>query len=409
MPTPVKRDEFRSRTGRPGEGGRRVGRRWGKTMKRTATTLALLAGFGGGCATNPGGSAQTSTSVGHFGRVTKAREIPGVTGPMGEPVAMTARPAGGSGVQQAAYLASGSSGIQQAGCTGPGCGPGGGLGGGTGNPFHQGILPVPGMGPPGAVAAVGALPANMPQAPTGMRTSIRFVSPAGMKVAWQLPGGGFGDEANALTTPAAYNFAQSQVYRLRLSGILPNYPGKTFYPTLEVVGATPNTIKFLAHSSVPVAFTNEDFDQASAGNMVVKVIYLPDRTFADFATVAGAEEIVSTRLDPGADPVAEAQKRGSILAILTLGNIDLENRYSPAMNQPPGFMGGPPPGMMVPPGAPVPPGAMPAPPAGPMAPAAPPMGAMMPPMRPTAPPGMASVTMPTPAPATLPALPAMPR
>ena len=132
----------------------------------------------------------------------------------------------------------------------------------------------------------------------------------------------------------AYNFTQGQVYRLKLSSLLPNYPGKTFYPTLEVVAANPKTVKFLAHCSVPIGFTNEDFDQAIAGNMVVKVVYLPDREFADFATVAGAEEIVSTRLDPGADPIAEAQRRGSILAILTLGGIDLENRFSPAMNQP---------------------------------------------------------------------------
>ena len=96
---------------------------------------------------------------------------------------------------------------------------------------------------------------------------------------------------------------------------------------------------------MPLTFTNEDFDQAVAGNLVVKVIYLPDRDNQDFASVAGAEELVSTRLAPGDDPVAEAQRRGTILAIIRLGNIDLENRASPAMNAPP--PGGP---MMLPPG-----------------------------------------------------------
>ena len=61
----------------------------------------------------------------------------------------------------------------------------------------------------------------------------------------------------------------------------------------------PKTVTFLAHSSVPVTFTDDDFNQVVAGNLVVKVIYLPDREYADFATVAGAEEIVSTRLEPG--------------------------------------------------------------------------------------------------------------
>ena len=104
------------------------------------------------------------------------------------------------------------------------------------------------------------------------------------------------------------------MYRLRLTQILPDHPGRSFYPTLEVAPANPKTLTFLAHSSVPVTFTDEDFAPGRAGNLVVKVIYLPDPTNQDFTTVAGAEEIVSTRLEPGADPVAEAQRRGTILA-----------------------------------------------------------------------------------------------
>jgi hypothetical protein len=187
------------------------------------------------------------------------------------------------------------------------------------------------------------------------RTSIKFVSPPGMKITWQLPTGEFNPEANGLTAQQSYNFMQGQVYRLRLSQILPNHPGKYFYPTLEIAPANPKTLTFLAHSTVPLSFTNADFDQAVAGNLVVKVIYLPDRDNQDFASIEGAEEIVSTRLAPGDDPVAEAQRRGTILAIVRLGNIDLENRASPAMNAPP--PGGP---MMLPPGA-VPPGMPPGP------------------------------------------------
>src|SRR5262249_7779508 len=181
---------------------------------------------------------------------------------------------------------------------GEGVGPAGGCGGGygPGGPPPGGILPVPGMGPPGAVAAVGAIvPGMQPPAPN-MRSSIRFTGPPGMKITWQLPGGGFNDEASGLTAPKEYNFVQGQVYRLRLSQILPNSPGRPFSPTLQVAPATPKPVPFLSHASVPVTFTNEDFDQVIQGNLVVKVIYLPDPTFQDFAAVAGAEEIVSTRL-----------------------------------------------------------------------------------------------------------------
>ncbi|MBX9579908.1 MAG: hypothetical protein K2X87_06325, partial [Gemmataceae bacterium] len=320
-------------------------------MKRTATTLVMLAGFGGGCASTDG---PKPGAQGGFNTATKPAALPGVQGPAGEMVPMTtsrgAMPAGGKvmaadkGVVRAHVPGIYDGKVMQASGFGGGCasgdcggGHGGGGGYGPGMPgYNAGVLPVPGMGPPGAVAAVGALVPGMQRAPTNQRTSILFTGPAGMKVTWQLPNGGFNDEASALTAPKDYNFLQAQVYRLRLTQILPNFPGRAFYPTLQVEPANPKTVTFLAHSSVPVTFTDEDFRQAAAGNLVVKVIYLPDPTFQDFATVEGPAEIVSTRLEPGADPVAEAQRRGSILAVIRLGNIDLENRASPAMTAPPG-------------------------------------------------------------------------
>jgi hypothetical protein len=217
----------------------------------------------------------------------------------------------------------------------------GGSGYGPPPGMNHGILPVPGQGPPGAVAAVGALPMSGGGGATRVaqgRTSIKFTGPAGMKITWQMPNGGFNDEASGLTAPKEYNFLQGQTYRLRLTQVLPNFPGKSFYPTLQVEAGNPKSLTFLAHSSVPLSFSNDDFEQAKAGNLVVKVIYLPDRENQDFATVAGAEELVSTRLEPGADPVAEAQRKGTILAVVRLGNIDLENRASPAMTSPPSSM-----------------------------------------------------------------------
>jgi hypothetical protein len=107
-----------------------------------------------------------------------------------------------------------------------------------------------------------------------------------------------------------------------------------FYPTLEVVPSNSRTDPFLAHSAVPVEFTNEDFDQVAAGNYVVKVIYLPDPNFQDAATTGGLEEIVSSRLEPGTDPIAEAQRRGSILLVIRMGNIQLELENTPPMDAP---------------------------------------------------------------------------
>jgi hypothetical protein len=346
-------------------------------MKRTAATLALLAGLGGGCTSTD--SATKKDPVGGFGTVSRGQQVPGVVGPNGEPIIAAARGASPGGVTQAGGT-SDSGKVQQVGlftssgdCSScahvPGtagvpiwngeimsklyaCANGnistqGGYGYGPPQGFNHGILPVPGQGPPGAVAAVGALPLSGGGSKVAIgRTSIKFTGPAGMKITWQLPTGGFNSEASGLTAPKEYNFLQGQVYRLRLTQVLPNFPGKSFYPTLQVEPGNPKSLTFLAHSSVPLSFSNDDFEQAKAGNLVVKVIYLPDRENQDFATVAGAEELVSTRLEPGADPVAEAQRKGTILAIVRLGNIDLENRDSPSMVAPP-------PGMMPQRGGPI--------------------------------------------------------
>ena len=64
------------------------------------------------------------------------------------------------------------------------------------------------------------------------------------------------------------------------------------------------------------------------GNFVTKVIYLPDPKYQELA-VSGVETLVSTRLEPGIDPILEADKRGTILLIVRLGAIDLEMPGSP--------------------------------------------------------------------------------
>ena len=90
----------------------------------------------------------------------------------------------------------------------------------------------------------------------------------------------------------------------------------------------PRTEAFLAHNAIPVQFTPEDFDQVLSGNFVTKVIYLPDPEYQELA-LAGVETLVSTRLDPGVDPIVEADRRGAILAIVRLGNKDLQVRRRP--------------------------------------------------------------------------------
>jgi hypothetical protein len=192
------------------------------------------------------------------------------------------------------------------GCAGGSSCPGGGAGG-----------PGGGAGGPGGAQGGRRFP--------NVRSQIYFLDPDGMKIGWQtstgtnekvyLPG--------QLTVPARYNFMQGYIYRLKLNDI-PGRPGVQLYPTIEVAPSTPPTDAYLTHNPIPVQFTPEDFDQViDGGNFVTKVIYLPDPKFQELA-VAGVETLVSTRLEPGIDPILEADRRGTILLIVRLGAIDLE-------------------------------------------------------------------------------------
>ena len=159
------------------------------------------------------------------------------------------------------------------------------------------------------------------------RSQIWFVDTNGLQIGWQTGGGTSGDRAylpGQLTVPARYNFNQGYIYRLVLTKI-PDHPNKVLYPTIEVAPTTPTTDAYLAHNAIPVQFTPEDYDQVlGGGNFVTKVIYLPDPKFQELA-VSGVETLVSTRLEPGIDPILEADKRGTILLIVRMGAIDLEN------------------------------------------------------------------------------------
>jgi hypothetical protein len=254
----------------------------------------------------------------------------------------------------------------------PGAGPGMGQGlppmAGLPMPPVGAMMPPPGLGAPmagppaGAVAAVGALAGpDQPHFPT-QRTQVRFVRPSGMKVSWYttLADGKPGYWDKAIEVPGRYNFLQAAIYRLKLSNI-EGQPGLELYPTLEVVPANPRTEAFLAHSAVPVEFTKEDFRQVTSGNYLVKVIYLPSPQYQDVAATAPGE-IISTQLEPGADPINEALRRGDILLVIRMGNMDQEAPNTPAINAP--APGGPVP--FCPPGVA---GGMPAPVMGPMGPA----------------------------------------
>ncbi len=180
--------------------------------------------------------------------------------------------------------------------------------------------PGPGVDGPGPGVMMLGDASGLAPAP-GAASQIIFNGPEGMAVAWDVSAPGSFD-SEPLICPGRYNFPQGAIYRLKLTNI-PGREGVELYPTLEVGPSLPRTDAYLAHNAIPVQFTEEDFDQVLSGNFVTKVIYLPDAEFQELA-LAGVETLVSTRLDPGLDPIVEADRRGAILAIIRLGNKDLQ-------------------------------------------------------------------------------------
>ncbi len=169
-------------------------------------------------------------------------------------------------------------------------------------------------------------PPATPTTPGPARASnIWFRAPEGMEVHWDATGTGQFD-SETLIAPARYSFPRGAAYRLKLSNIA-GRPGVEFYSTLDVAAAGPKTEAYLAHGAVPVEFTNEDFDQALKGKLVTKAIIFPDPEYQELA-LPGIETLVSTRLEPGKDLIAEATHRGTILAIVCLGAKDLQRRTS---------------------------------------------------------------------------------
>ena len=194
-------------------------------------------------------------------------------------------------------------------------GPGvGGPGPGVINMPTPGIQPASYAGPVmggGGMGGGGAMSATEVQ--------VLFARPEAMQVSFDA-GGAY--DSTPIITPGRQNFMQGGVYRLKVTGV-PGREGTELYPTLELGPPTQQTAAYLAHNAIPVQFTEEDFDQVLSGNFVTKVIYLPEPDFQELA-LAGVETLVSTRLDPGVDPIIEADRRGAILAVVRVGNKDME-------------------------------------------------------------------------------------
>jgi hypothetical protein len=173
-------------------------------------------------------------------------------------------------------------------------------------------------GPMNAMAGSCGMMMHAPPA----NVQILFSRPESMMVAWDVSGVGYFD-SEPLVVPGRSTFSDRRHLPIESQPTLKDARASSVTRRWKIGPVTPRTEAYLAHNAIPIQLTDEDFDQVASGNFVTKVIYLPDPEFQELA-LAGVETLVSTRLDPGIDPIVEADRRGSILAIIRMGNKDLE-------------------------------------------------------------------------------------
>ena len=186
---------------------------------------------------------------------------------------------------------------------------------------HPGpMVDGPGPGVLGMLAQPGG-PGMMGPSSPQMSTQIKFIGQDGMSVGWMS---GATLARNQRFVPGRADFPQSAIYQLVFSNIPGDgWEGQSLYPSLEVRTAHPNTFAYLQHNTVPVEVTDEDLEHIRSNNMVTKVIYLPDPEFQARA-IAGVETLVSTTLDVGVDPIEQAERMGTIMVVLRVGNKEFD-------------------------------------------------------------------------------------
>jgi len=193
----------------------------------------------------------------------------------------------------------------------------------TGNPPTNavgGILPVPGMGPPGAVAALGALmpspsgerPVLLPSAPL---VAAKFITPEGVRVT-AFPGTNLARSYNA---PTVMGLRPGYVYRFELTN-LPYQPGTALYPEVEVRGVlVPRPDMKYMDYPLPLVFTLGDIERVLSGALLTKVVYLEDPEKAIPAEVQPDQPIEMPDETERA-AIKSALENGRLMAIVRLGN-----------------------------------------------------------------------------------------
>jgi uncharacterized repeat protein (TIGR01451 family) len=151
------------------------------------------------------------------------------------------------------------------------------------------------------------------QAPAPL-LGVRILGPEGMHVAF------FQGHAppRDFPAPVTVGLRPGYVHRIRLTG-LPERPGVTLAPTLEVVGTVCMPPKLAgADHPAPLVITEQDIEHVLSGAYLTKIVYLEDPDKA--VPVAGKpDQPLEMEVPPDRDLMNEARNLGRPLLIVRLG------------------------------------------------------------------------------------------
>jgi uncharacterized repeat protein (TIGR01451 family) len=143
---------------------------------------------------------------------------------------------------------------------------------------------------------------------------VRFIGPPGSRMNFYQ-----GDASpHDFAAPVTVGLRPGYVYRVQLTS-LPNRPGVSLFPTLEVRGtlaARPGLNP--AEHPVPVVLSAADIDRVLSGVFLTKVIYLESPEQAE-AVATKPDQPLETEVRPTRDLLEEARAKGRPLIVLRWG------------------------------------------------------------------------------------------
>ena len=152
-------------------------------------------------------------------------------------------------------------------------------------------------------------PKNLPPQP------ILFTLPEGTLLEVAVPSGFLSNENGT----NLFGLQQGEIYRFKITH-LPYAEGRELYPTLELISRLTPPAGHETEFPIPVELSEEDIRLALDGNLVTRVVYLePPRHAIPVDTTVKQGELL-TETPNSINPVAFAESRGRVMAILRVGS-----------------------------------------------------------------------------------------